>query len=133
LRVTSAPLDYWALLTSLPPRRQKMASELKMKIVELEARAEAAEMKLKTSLVGMRKAQQELEEAQANIKKNEDRVNQAETRAGENERKGRNLLQRVHELEGQLEGIKKDKAKFELQAEEVRGSRVLVFVRLTRR
>jgi chromosome segregation ATPase len=97
-----------------------MASELKIKIVELEARAEAAEMKLKTAQVGMRKAQQELEEAQATIKKNEDRVNQAETRAGENERKGRNLLQRVHELEGQLETIKKDKSKFELQAEEVR-------------
>ena len=59
--------------------RSEMASELKMKIVELEARAEAAEMKLKTAQVGMRKAQQDLEEAQATIKKNEDRVTQVET------------------------------------------------------
>jgi hypothetical protein len=33
-------------------------------------------------------------------------------------RKGRNLLQRVRELEGQMEGLKKDKQKFELAAEE---------------
>lgn len=53
-----------------------------------------------------------------NSKKMEERVTQAEARAGDNERKGRNLLKRVHELEGQLEGVKKDKAKFEALAEE---------------
>ncbi len=65
---------------------------LQIKIVELEARAEAAEMKLKTAQVGMRKAQQELEEFQNNAKKVEERVTQAEARAGDSERKGRNLL-----------------------------------------
>lgn len=89
-----------------------------MKIVELEARAEAAEMKLKSAQVGLRKAQTDLEESNNTLKKNEARVEQAEKRAGDNERKGRNLLQRVHELEGNLEKTKADKSKYELAAEE---------------
>lgn len=89
-----------------------------MKIVELEARAEAAEMKLKTAQTGMRKAQQDLEEHVNNSKKVEDRVNQAETRAGDAERKGKVLLKRVHELEEMLEAAKKDKTKFEAAAED---------------
>ena len=92
--------------------------EMKMKIVELEARAEAAEMKLKSAQVGLRKAQTDLEESNNTLKKNEARVEQAEKRAGDNERKGRNLLQRVHELEGNLEKTKADKSKYELAAEE---------------